>query len=120
MEYLDPRPWAPRDVHYSRHACHEYRRPLLSEQVSVEISPGGIKREKSEVPGGLPPEVPQPFPLSHIGRQTHWLVGRGHSKTPLHYPINQVERTLLLDVWLIQEWDRDHNGAINPPLYPGI
>ena len=46
--------------------------------------------------------------------------GGGHPESAIHPTCNQVEATLLLHMWLREEFGCHHHGAINPLLHPGI
>ena len=115
---IDPLSLEERDGQYSRHACIEYCRPILSELVTGEISPECGKWQKTEVHVGLYPAAPPFLPLSCLCRWTYWRGVQGNDKTPCQYPSNQVKADLLLYLWICQELYHYQAGACEPPLHP--
>ena len=45
MVYLDLQPMEARGGQYLQHACHEYRHPIITDQVTGEMSPDGGERK---------------------------------------------------------------------------
>ena len=43
-----------------------------------------------------------------------------HSETTGESPLGQVVETLLINVWILQEYNHHHIGEVYPPFHPGL
>ena len=56
-----------------------------------------------EVPGGLSPTAPPFLLLCHLRQWPSFSGGGGNTKTPRQSPSEQLEASLLPEVWIRQE-----------------
>ena len=55
-----------------------------------------------DVPGVMPPAAPEFLHFYRLGECTDGGEGKGKLEEVSHWPVNQVETTLLKDVWIHQ------------------